>query len=363
MSPFGSERRWRPRPPPLSLLILTAIVIVTVLDWSMPQNIVLGILLALPIAMTASLDDERWVWGAALVAVCGMLVAMHIGPPRVPPAPDGEAIAFGRLLALLAILFSATLAVVLQRRRREAERARDEAIAAGSLNRILVALIAHDLRAPLVLAEQALTYSYENAVTGRSSDPELLADVSARLGRSLRTIEGILAVARHDVRQQPTPGLAARPLTTNVKEELTDELRAFEREARDRGKTIVADLQELGDVPLRIDGLLVRQVIGILVDNAIRYAPPGQIRVSARQHDGDLVLAVADGGKVPQVPADVEPGGAGLGLELCRAIAVNAGGSLTIHQTDTGRTCTLRLPLGVTPSSVPMVPAAKPARL
>ncbi len=361
MSSGTDNRSARARPPVIILFIVIAIVLVAIMDWGYSANGILGLLFALPIAMTATLDRQRWVWFAVALAILAIVGEMVVGPPTDLEV-EHDVFAFNRMLALLAIGFSAAVAIILQRRRLEAERARDEAVSAGNLNRILVALIAHDLRAPLVLADQALTYSYENAIQGRPDDPELLADVSARVGRSLRMIEGILSVARRDV-ESPVPARGAvRSSASRVKHELVDELSGFEREARDRGKVVDAKLDELGDGFHPIDGFLVRQVVGILVDNAIRYAPPGRIRVSGRLQGGDLVLVVADGGSVPKSD-DMEPGGSGLGLELCRAIAMNAGGSLEIRQEPTGRTCTLRLPLGIMPTSAPLVPVVKPVRI
>src|SRR5690606_41265210 len=110
-------------------------------------------------------------------------------------------------------------------------------------------------------------------------------------------------------------------------------------------------------------GPRARHVAVIRVDNALRSAPARRIRVSGRPHEADLILVVADGGMVPATEDSMEPGGAGLGLELCRAIAANAGGSLTINQEPNGRTCTLRLPLGVTPATGPLVPVVKPVRV
>src|SRR5690606_19177004 len=183
---------------------------------------------------------------AVALASVAMIAVLVVGPP-LDMQVDRESFTLNRALVFMVIAFSAAVAIVLQRRRLEAERARDEAVSAGNLNRILVALIAHDLRAPLVLADQALTYSYENAIQGRPDDPELLADVSARVGRSLRMIEGILSVARRDV-ESPVPARGAvRSSASRVKHELVDELSGFEREARDRGKVVDAKLDELGD--------------------------------------------------------------------------------------------------------------------
>ena len=361
MGSGGAKRRSRP-PVVILLLIVIAIILVAIMDWGYAANGALGLLFALPIAMTATLERERWVWLAVALASVAMIAVLVVGPP-LDMQVDRESFTLNRALVFMVIAFSAAVAIVLQRRRLEAERARDAAVSAGNLNRILVALIAHDLRAPLVLADQALTYSYESAIHDRKSDPELLADVSARVGRSLRMIEGILSVARHDVNNPASARSRMRGTSSRVKAELTDELAGFGREAEDRGKVLDIQLDALGDGQHPIDGLLVRQVAGILVDNAIRYAPAGRIRVSGRLHEGDLILVVADGGMVPSTEDSMEPGGAGLGLELCRAIAANAGGSLTINQEPNGRNCTLRLPLGVSPASAPLVPVVKPVRV
>src|SRR5690606_32256602 len=184
-----------PRLPPASTLFPYTTLF---RSWGYQDQAVLGLLMGLPVAMTATLDDRRWVWLAIAVALASMFTVSYLGQLEVTETPR-DPFGFDRILALVVVGFSAVLAMILQRRRMEAERARDEAVATGNLNRLLVALISHDLRALLVLADQALTYSYENAIRSEPSDPDLLADVSARVGRSLRMIEGILSVARNHV--------------------------------------------------------------------------------------------------------------------------------------------------------------------
>jgi signal transduction histidine kinase len=104
----------------------------------------------------------------------------------------------------------------------------------------------------------------------------------------------------------------------------------------------------------------IRQAIDNLVDNAIRFAPPGsEIEVSAAAAGADVSVTVADAG--PGFPPDYlpraferfarpEPGqargqGAGLGLAIVAAIARAHGGSaVAANRPDGGAVVTLTLP-------------------
>src|SRR5690606_20747273 len=53
------NRSARARPPVIILFIVIAIVLVAIMDWGYSANGILGLLFALPIAMTATLDRQR----------------------------------------------------------------------------------------------------------------------------------------------------------------------------------------------------------------------------------------------------------------------------------------------------------------
>jgi two-component system sensor histidine kinase KdpD len=92
------------------------------------------------------------------------------------------------------------------------------------------------------------------------------------------------------------------------------------------------------------DGVLIEQVLVNLLDNAIKYTPPGTpIELSATAAERQLVLEVADRG--PGLPEGEKerifekfyrirkPGvkaqaGTGLGLSICQAIAQAHGGRI-----------------------------------
>jgi two-component system sensor histidine kinase KdpD len=97
------------------------------------------------------------------------------------------------------------------------------------------------------------------------------------------------------------------------------------------------------DLPLvAIDAVLIEQVLVNLLENALRYTPPGTpIDLSVAESEGMLTVEVADTG--PGVPpgseerifdkfyrAEQRPGdgGVGLGLTICRAIMTAHGGRI-----------------------------------
>jgi signal transduction histidine kinase len=119
----------------------------------------------------------------------------------------------------------------------------------------------------------------------------------------------------------------------------------------------------VGRLPaIRGDRARLRQVLGNLIENAVKYSPEGrEVRVSAAAGNGAVRIAVRDLG--PGIPrhqesrifekfgrAEVEGGtkpGTGLGLFIARSIAEAHGGSLELTSgTEPGATFTLTLPVG-----------------
>jgi len=309
---------------------LAAVAAICVGDGMTSAGVVVGILLCIPIVL-ASMDARPAMvaWTGALSAV-GFAVAAAVGArPISPPAvwiPN-------RIFAALSIPAATLVALLLQRRRVEAERARDAALSASELNRLIGSLLAHELRAPLTLAADCLRYVRDASTRGEPLDGELLAETHARLGRSLRAVEGVLALARG-----ASDDGAAR--AAPVCAELADEVAGFEAEARARGKRIVLDL---GGVRggAAADARVLRPVVATLLDNALRYAAPGDVTVAAGTDGEELAVRVTDGGPPPD---PVAGGGAGVGLKLAAALALHAGGTLAADGARPGMSWVLRLP-------------------
>ncbi|MFH2130988.1 MAG: HAMP domain-containing sensor histidine kinase [bacterium] len=99
-------------------------------------------------------------------------------------------------------------------------------------------------------------------------------------------------------------------------------------------------------------------VMANVVDNALKYSPPGEpVRVASEQRGEALLLTITN--TAPHVSADeldrifepfyrAEPGdqsGAGLGLAISRKIVEKQGGTITARQMGTGIEIEIRLPL------------------
>jgi signal transduction histidine kinase len=107
------------------------------------------------------------------------------------------------------------------------------------------------------------------------------------------------------------------------------------------------------------DRTQIRQVISILLDNAIKYTPEdGEVRVATRERDGWAELVVSDTGvgiSKEQLPLIFERfyrvdkarrrGGVGLGLAIARQIAeAHSGGIEARSEPGRGSTFILRIP-------------------
>jgi signal transduction histidine kinase len=316
----------------LSILYMSLglVLIIVAIDWLLPAGILFGVFLAVPLLLASTSQRTNDVWIVLTVSMIGFVVAAIYGrPPISPPAlwlPN-------RVIALIVIPASGILAAFMQQRRLEAEQARDAAVSAGATNRLLFSLLAHDLRSPLVLSRQMLDYVQQCTDEGLTPDAALLQDVRLRIDRNLRVIDGVLTAARAEIDEDGADvEQSAGP--TQVQDEIRQEAGSFEAEAAMRNKKIEVALDDI-DRPIALrEALVMRQVLAILIDNAIRYADAGVIRISARiVGDSTLALRVTDPGASEASRVQNE-GGAGLGLQLCKLLLARAGGGLAVVNSD-----------------------------
>jgi signal transduction histidine kinase len=197
--------------------------------------------------------------------------------------------------------------------------------------------VAHDLRTPLTslrgTAELALTQTGNEAAT-RDALGECVerADDVLLLLRALMEISeaeaGVLKLNRADV-DLGELARAAVDLYSDV------------AEARDLRLSL--DLR--GETPVSADTTRLRQAVANLLDNAVKYTPPGgAVTVTAERRGETVVLTVSDTG--PGIPEAEQPrvwerlyrgdqsrsqSGLGLGLSLVRAIVEAHGGTVGMH--------------------------------
>lgn len=185
----------------------------------------------------------------------------------------------------------------------------------------------HELRTPL----SVLRAEVDVALSARrpaAAYRDSLIRVRSESERLRRLVDDLLWLARFDS-QPPPPGHEPVDLAI-LAADCADRFRAV-------GPAVTAEITEdlalVSAPPEWID-----QLMGVLMDNACRYAgPDGQVRISVSGDGGRLVLTVEDNG--PGIPADQRArlfdrfqraeesgGGAGLGLAIGDSIVRSTGG-------------------------------------
>jgi two-component system sensor histidine kinase KdpD len=236
--------------------------------------------------------------------------------------------------------FAAQAAVVLDRERLRQQAGEARQLEHGNAIRTaLLAAVSHDLRTPLASIRAAVGSLRQTDVKWSAEDQaELLATVAAATGRLERLIDNLLDLSRLHAG-------AVRPLSRPVS---LDEIvpRATEGVPRDRIRIDVPEALPLANT----DPGLVERVVANVVENALRYAPPGvPVVVSASDFGHSVELRVVDRG--PGVPDDAKSrmfeafqrlgdspagDGVGLGLAVARGFVEAVGGTLAAEDTPGG---------------------------
>jgi len=207
--------------------------------------------------------------------------------------------------------------------------------AAIDRERRFVADASHELRTPLANLKAEL----DLALARSRTEAELLDAVRSageETDRLVRLAEDLLVLARAN---NDRLSIAREPV--DVGGLVTREAATFSTLAARHGCTILTDV--VVDRPVSLDPERFRQIVGNLLDNAIRHSPEGAaVTVGAHVDDGALVLEVSDEGEgfpIAFLPQAFEPfaraeasrsragGGTGLGLAIVKTLAEAHGGT------------------------------------
>lgn len=219
--------------------------------------------------------------------------------------------------------------------------------------RNLVADASHELRSPFAVLSAELELAGR---PGRSADELRTAVRSAaeEAGRLARITDDLLFLARSD-----RDTVAARRRPTDLAQLLFSSARRAEARAAAAGVT--CRVQATPGVTADVDADNLGRAIDNLVDNALRFAPPGTAIVLRADAAGDgALLSVTDRGpgfppeflpfaferfRRPDPSRSREDGGAGLGLAIVKAVAVAHGGSVAAtNEGGGGARVEMRLP-------------------
>ena len=257
-------------------------------------------------------------------------------------------------------------AVLIQSRRLIDDAARVQAEAESvRLKEDFVSAAAHDLKTPLTtILGQAQLLARRATREGRPRDLEGLERLVREALHLSRLVEELLDASR----------LERGALTIDPED---GDLAALVREeaARERPGAQRIDVLAAEAVPGRFDRDRLRQLVGNLVENALKYSPDGgRVEVRVERLEGRSRLSVTDHGI--GIPSEDVPhlferfrrgsnvdhrrfGGIGLGLYICQGIVEQHGGRIWVDSTP-GHGATFHVELPTSAASRPAVPAADP---
>jgi len=227
----------------------------------------------------------------------------------------------------------------------------------GSVERTrrrLLADLGHEMRTPVATLEAGLEALEDGVATFDVGTAELLHSQTRRLTRLSEDITAVSQAEEGQVRLDRRP-VQPESLVSASADSVAE---AYET----KGVRLVASIAPR--LPrLLLDPERMGQVLGNLLDNALRHTPAGgcvTISASLSPGTGDVELSVADTGE--GIPAEHLPhvferfyrvdtardrthGGSGIGLAIAKALVETHGGQLTATSPGTGQGSTFRIVL------------------
>jgi two-component system sensor histidine kinase BaeS len=218
--------------------------------------------------------------------------------------------------------------------------------------RRLLSDLGHEMRTPVATLEAYLEALEDGVATMDAETAELLHSQTRRLARLSEDIGSVSRAeegqVRLDLRTVPPESVVAAAVDSVAEAYHAKEVRLLTR--------IPTRLPDL-----RVDPDRMGQILGNLLDNALRHTPAGgavTISATTSSRTGGVELAVADTGDgiapehLPHVferfyrvdtARDRAHGGSGIGLAIAKALAEAHGGQLTVTSPGTGQGSTFRV--------------------
>jgi signal transduction histidine kinase len=201
----------------------------------------------------------------------------------------------------------------------------------------------HELRTPLTVIRSSVEHLRRHADQPVSTVGDALVDIDAEVQQLTTLVDDLLLLARSD-----SGAITLERVPLHLDDVAAEAVAALVQPAAAAGVRLEVDPEPAAAVG---DPARLRQLVTILVDNAIRHSPRGaSVRVVVRPSTGTggPALAVEDAGpgvapedrqrvfdrfwRAPDAPA----GGTGLGLAIARWIAEHHGGTISVDRSAAG---------------------------
>jgi signal transduction histidine kinase len=244
----------------------------------------------------------------------------------------------------------------------QARAARETAERASRLKTEFLGLISHELRTPLA----ALQLQIERLRVEAPEPEQMPMHINRMWSSSMRLHELIESLLEHARLEAGRMRLEVTSFPIDAL--LRDAVRPISVDAE--RKKIEVEVDAPADLPLlATDRRVLRLLLSNLLENAVKFTERGKVTMRVRTDGDHVTIAVSDTGR--GIPRDeqsrifepfshIEPmrgkhaRGMGLGLALVRELATALGGSIALDsEVGRGTTFTVRVPIGVPPSSPP----------
>ena len=219
--------------------------------------------------------------------------------------------------------------------------------------RSFVADASHELRTPLTLIRANAELLQRPSATAEETG-ETAAEIIAETDRLNNLVSQLLTLARADADH-----FAFQMERIDLADIATSTVREMRLLAERR--QIAVESETNGPVTVKGDDTRLRELVTILIDNAIKYSDEGSsVKVSVEETGGQAYLTVSDNGR--GIPEDALPrvfdrfyradkarsrdmGGTGLGLAIAKWIVDSHDGDIEIYSRDgEGTTVSIELP-------------------
>jgi len=211
----------------------------------------------------------------------------------------------------------------------------------------------HELRTPIAVIQGYINMLERWGKTDKEILDEGIAAITQETTSMKELVERLLFLARHDKK------------TLMLEMELfdpTEVMSSVYRDAQLISPSHCFTLNLEKSAMVKGDKGMIKQLMRILVDNAIKYTPiGGKIQLSMRKENGECILAVEDSGagisaeEMPRIfdrfyrsdrARNAQSSGHGLGLSIARIIVVAHGGRLNVRSKQgSGSIFSVMLPL------------------
>jgi two-component system phosphate regulon sensor histidine kinase PhoR len=205
------------------------------------------------------------------------------------------------------------------------------------VRRDFVANVSHELRTPLSILRGYIETLLDSPKTPREELTRILRVMERHSKRLELLVEDLLTLARLE-----SGNLDLQLGTVDLSNFFQEMIRDWEKKLTSKQLNMIVDVPP--DLPpIRVDRTRLQEAVYNLLDNAVKYSRErGEIRLSARQRDGEIELTVSDDGigiakedlpriferfyRADKARSPDKVSGTGLGLAIVKHIAQLHGG-------------------------------------